>query len=102
MQSDLPAKLASRSITPSVAIQHETFARPTSLGTARTMRVGLASDFHAGPTTPLETIAPARAARREAAPILILFGGGFVSLRGARPPQRRPAVRRNPAIGSEE
>jgi hypothetical protein len=102
MQSALPATIASRFITPSVAIQHETFALPTSPGTARTMRVGLASDFHGGPTTPPETIAPARAGRRDAAPILILFGGGFVSLRGARPPQRRPTVRRNHAIGSEE
>ena len=82
MQSDWPAKLAARLITPSIVVRHEMFDLPKSLGGARTLRIGFASDFHAGPTTPQETIELACAALRDAAPDLILFGGDFVSLRG--------------------
>lgn len=82
MRSDWPANLAARFITPSVVVRHETFDLGKSLGGARTMRVGFASDFHAGPTTPRETIDLACAALRDAAPDLILLGGDFVSLRG--------------------
>jgi hypothetical protein len=82
MQSDWPARLAARFITPTVVIRHETFELPKPLGTARTMRIGFVSDFHAGPTTQQETIELAFAALRDAAPDLILLGGDFVSLRG--------------------
>jgi hypothetical protein len=82
MQTDWPARLAARFIAPSVAVRHETFDLPKSLGTSPTMRIGFASDFHAGPTTAIETIELACAALREAAPDLILLGGDFVSLRG--------------------
>jgi predicted MPP superfamily phosphohydrolase len=82
MRSDWPADLAARFIAPSVAIRHETFDLPKSLGAAETMRIGFASDFHAGPTTALATIELACTALRTAAPDLILLGGDFVSLRG--------------------
>ena len=82
MRSDWPADLASRFIPPSMVVREQTFDLSKPLGTARTMRVGFASDFHAGPTTPLKTIELACAALRDAAPDLMLFGGDFVSLRG--------------------
>jgi predicted MPP superfamily phosphohydrolase len=82
MQSDWPADLASRFIPPSMVVREQSFDLPKSLGTARTMRIGFASDFHAGPTTPLKTIELACAALRDAEPDLILLGGDFVSLRG--------------------
>lgn len=82
MRSDWPANLASRVFTPSVVVRNETFDLPRPLGDAATMRIGFASDFHAGPTTSLATIELACAALRDAAPDLILLGGDFVSLRG--------------------
>jgi predicted MPP superfamily phosphohydrolase len=82
MRSDWPANLASRFIPPSMVVREQTFDLAKSLGSARTMRIGFASDFHAGPTTPLKTIELACAALRDAEPDLILFGGDFVSLRG--------------------
>jgi predicted MPP superfamily phosphohydrolase len=82
MRSDWPADLAARFIPPSMVVREQTFALPKSLGSAHTMRIGFASDFHAGPTTPLKTIELACAALRDAEPDLILFGGDFVSLRG--------------------
>jgi predicted MPP superfamily phosphohydrolase len=82
MRSDWPAELASRFIPPSIVVRQQTFALPKSLGSTPTMRIGFASDFHAGPTTPLKTIELACAALRDAAVDLILLGGDFVSLRG--------------------
>jgi predicted MPP superfamily phosphohydrolase len=82
MQSDWPANLAARFIPPSMIVREQTFALPKPLGSARTMRIGFASDFHAGPTTPFETIELACDALRDAKPDLILLGGDFVSLRG--------------------
>jgi predicted MPP superfamily phosphohydrolase len=82
MRSDWPANLAARFITPSVLVRHETFELPKPLGAGTTMRIGFASDFHAGPTTTGKTIELACTALREAAPDLILLGGDFVSLRG--------------------
>ncbi len=82
MRSDWPARLAARFITPSIVVRHESFDLPKALGVSGAMRIGFVSDFHAGPTTPIETIELACAALRDAAPDLILIGGDFVSLRG--------------------
>jgi predicted MPP superfamily phosphohydrolase len=82
MRSDWPADLAARFIPPSMVVREQTFDLPKPLGMARTMRIAFASDFHAGPTTPLKTIELACAALRDAEPDLILLGGDFVSLRG--------------------
>jgi predicted MPP superfamily phosphohydrolase len=82
MRSDWPANLAARFIAPSLVVRHETFDLPKRLGAAETMRIGFASDLHAGPTTALATIELACTALRDAAPDLILLGGDFVSLRG--------------------
>jgi predicted MPP superfamily phosphohydrolase len=82
MRSDWPANLASRFSPPSLGVRYESIDLPKPLGAAETMRIGFASDFHAGPTTPLATIELACAALRDAAPDLIFLGGDFVSLRG--------------------
>lgn len=83
MQSDWPANLTSRFLQPSMTVREQAFDLPRSLGSSGTLRIGFASDFHAGPTTPLKTIELACAALRDASPDLILFGGDFVSLRGS-------------------
>ena len=82
MRSDWPANIAKRFFAPSITVRHEVFDLAKPLGSAGSMRIGFAADFHAGPTTALETIELACAALRDAAPDLILLGGDFVSLRG--------------------
>ncbi len=82
MRSDWPANLAKRFFAPSIAVRREEFVLTKPLGSVEAIRVGFAADFHAGPTTPLETIELACAVLRDAAPDLILLGGDFVSLRG--------------------
>lgn len=82
MRSDWPATLAARFIAPSIVVREHTFDLVKPLGSARSLRVGFASDFHAGPTTSPATIEMACAALRDAAPDVILLGGDFVSLRG--------------------
>jgi uncharacterized protein len=51
------------------------------LGTAATLRVAFASDFHAGPMTSGRVLAEAAVRLAAARPDLLLLGGDFVSLR---------------------
>jgi len=51
------------------------------LGTATDLRIGFASDLHAGPTTPAALIEHACGLLAEARPDVILLGGDFISIR---------------------
>jgi predicted MPP superfamily phosphohydrolase len=81
MPTDWPADLAAACWNqPVERIEIEvTVAKP--LGSARQLRVGFASDFHAGPLTPPEVIQRAIDRLNEAAPDVILLGGDFVTFR---------------------
>ena len=78
---DWPARLAGRFGAAAVQVTHEDVSVAKSLGDGATLRIGFASDLHAGAITPRSLIEAAGAALREAAPDLILLGGDFVSLR---------------------
>ena len=113
MRWDLPAEVIARALRTRVVVRHEQFTLPKSLGSATTLRVGFASDFHAGPTTPTRIIERACEALAEARPDLVLLGGDFVSLRGRdatrvleplrqiRPPLGKFAVLGNHDLWSE-
>jgi predicted MPP superfamily phosphohydrolase len=83
MPTDWPASLASRLGVrdPVVRVDVEVDIGK-SLGTASTLRVAFAADFHAGPTTPISLIERACDELRRARPDMILLGGDFVLLRG--------------------
>lgn len=75
-----PAALVSRLRAPPFRIWHERVELRKPLGASDRLRVGFASDFHAGPFTPPASIESACRALMEASPDLVLLGGDFVSL----------------------
>lgn len=79
---DWPAALAERcGISGDIALRREDVYLARSLGSAASLRVAFASDFHAGPTTPDRILDDAAALLRNAEPDLLLLGGDFVSHR---------------------
>jgi len=77
-----PAGLAMRlGVSASVAVDHHDVHVPSSLGSADTLRIAFASDFHAGPMTPPDVIDQAITQLSGANADLLLLGGDFVSLR---------------------
>lgn len=79
---DWPAALAERcGISGEIALRREAVYLPRPLGSAASLRVAFASDFHAGPTTPDRILDDAAALLRNAEPDLLLLGGDFVSHR---------------------
>lgn len=82
MPTDWPAQLAERfGVAAPVQLRETEVASAFPLGDATTLRVGFASDFHAGPFTPSRLIAEAIEGLAAAAPDIVLLGGDFVSLR---------------------
>jgi uncharacterized protein len=80
--TDWPAALAeSLGASAAVRLQHEDVQIAEPLGTAATLRVAFASDFHAGPMTSDRVLAEAAARLAAARADLLLLGGDFVSLR---------------------
>ena len=75
-----PANLASRTWTNRLRVWHERVALRKPLGTADRLRIAFASDFHAGPLTPLASTTAACEALNAEKPDCILLGGDFVSL----------------------
>jgi uncharacterized protein len=75
-----PAAITSRIWPPAFRIWHDRVTVAKSLGTAKSLRIGFASDFHAGPLTPQASIDAACLALIDAEPELILLGGDFVSI----------------------
>ncbi len=76
-----PAALVSRVWPPPpLRVWHERIELQKPLGTTDRLRIGFASDFHAGPFTPPESIESACRALVDAGPDLVLLGGDFVSL----------------------
>lgn len=75
-----PAALTAKFIRPSFRIWREQVTLSKSLGNADHLRLGFASDFHAGPLTPVASIEAACTALVAGSPDLILLGGDFVSL----------------------
>jgi hypothetical protein len=75
-----PAALVARMWRPPFRVWHERIELQKPLGTAARLRIGFASDFHAGPLTPPESIESACRALADACPDLVLLGGDFVSL----------------------
>jgi uncharacterized protein len=79
---DWPAALAERCGAPSeLVLRQERVHSAGSLGSAAQLRVGFASDFHAGPLTSERVLDGAAAALASAAPDVLLLGGDFVSIR---------------------
>jgi uncharacterized protein len=80
--TDWPAALVERLGAPtSVTLQREEVQIPGRLGTATTLRIAFASDFHAGPMTSDRVLARAVETLAATQPDLLLLGGDFVSLR---------------------
>jgi uncharacterized protein len=75
-----PADLASSIWSPELRVWREAVALRKRLGAADRLRIAFASDFHAGPFTPIASIAAACQALTAERPDLILLGGDFVSL----------------------
>jgi predicted MPP superfamily phosphohydrolase len=80
--TDWPARLASRLGVRETAVRWDVdLAITKPLGTAPSLRIGFASDLHAGPTTPLPLIEHACSLLAAAHPDVILLGGDFISIR---------------------
>ena len=82
MPNDWPARLAMRAGVPDHVARFDvevTIEKP--LGTRDRLRIGFASDFHAGPTTTTRLVERACEVLEHAAPDLILLGGDFVLVR---------------------
>jgi uncharacterized protein len=79
-QDAWPAKLGRLIWPPAFRVWQERLQLTKPLGTAPRLRLAFASDFHAGPLTPPETIHTACSAILAASPDLIVLGGDFVSL----------------------
>ncbi|MES2523747.1 MAG: metallophosphoesterase [Gemmatimonadota bacterium] len=79
---DWPARLVewAGAVVP-VGVQNLDIESANALGDATTLRIGFASDFHAGPLTPSRVIASAIEGLAAAAPDVVLLGGDFVSFR---------------------
>jgi uncharacterized protein len=75
-----PAALTSQFLSPSFRVWQERIDLRKPLGSAPHLRIGFATDFHAGPLTPPDSIRAACQALAAARPDLILLGGDFVSL----------------------
>jgi predicted MPP superfamily phosphohydrolase len=79
---DWPAALAERlGASTQVALRYERLETAYSLGTATSLRVAFASDFHAGPMTSDRVLDHAVEVLAAANPDLLLLGGDFVSIR---------------------
>ncbi|HYW31270.1 MAG TPA: metallophosphoesterase [Gemmatimonas sp.] len=82
MSTDWPARLAERMGAVAPVLLRQTEIRSAhSLGDATALRIGFASDFHAGPLTPSRLIDQAIGALAAANPDIVLLGGDFVSFR---------------------
>jgi predicted MPP superfamily phosphohydrolase len=82
MPNDWPATLATRlGVRDPVARVDVEVVVDKALGTAATLRVGFAADFHAGPTTTASLIERACDELQRAEPDVILLGGDFVLVR---------------------
>jgi predicted MPP superfamily phosphohydrolase len=80
--TDWPALLAQRlGASKVVRLQHEEVQIAAPLGSASTLRIAFASDFHAGPMTSDQVLAAATDTLASTQPDLLLLGGDFVSLR---------------------
>jgi predicted MPP superfamily phosphohydrolase len=96
MPVDWPAALAERlGASTAVAVQHVQLETGYPLGSAASLRIGFASDFHAGPMTPDRVLDQAASALAAAKPDVLLLGGDFVSIRSryvARVVERLAAI----------
>jgi predicted MPP superfamily phosphohydrolase len=82
MPTGWPATLAERcGVSTEVALDQQEVLIAAHLGGALSLRVGFASDFHAGPMTSARVLDRAAATLADAAPDVLLLGGDFVSLR---------------------
>lgn len=80
--NDWPAVLAARLGAPAdVGVERHEVRLAGPLGSARTLRIGFAADFHAGPTTQRALLDHAAAALAREAPDVLLLGGDFGSYR---------------------
>jgi uncharacterized protein len=75
-----PAALARRIWRPKFRVWQEHVVIDKPLGSARTLRIAFASDFHSGPLTPVESIESACRAMQQAKADIILLGGDFISI----------------------
>lgn len=90
--NDWPAQLAFRlGLKPSLDVLAISARSAVPLGTAKTLRIAFAADFHAGPTTHESQINHAFDAIAAAQPDLVLLGGDFV---GHRPRDIERVTRR--------
>jgi uncharacterized protein len=90
-----PARLASElGASVDVAVEQHDVGVSSSLGSADTLRIKFASDFHAGPSTPHKAIDNALEQLARIDADILLLGGDFVSLRAeyARDLARRLAA----------
>ena len=80
--SGWPARLASRlGLRPTLRSTHHRLVLPRSSGLSRPLRIGYASDFHAGGTTNPAVLELACRALAEARPDVLLLGGDYVGTR---------------------
>ncbi|HYF38451.1 MAG TPA: metallophosphoesterase [Gemmatimonadales bacterium] len=80
--TDWPAALAERCGGSCELVLREMRVQAAGpLGSASKLRIGFASDFHAGPLTSGRVLDRAAAALASAAPDVLLLGGDFVSIR---------------------
>ena len=80
--NDWPANLAYRlGVAPSLEVVSATCTSAAPLGSAGTLRIAFAADFHAGPTTHRLQIDRAFAAIEANSPDILLLGGDFVGHR---------------------
>jgi uncharacterized protein len=90
MPVDWPtALLSGLGLSPTLQVLESEVESHRPLGTAAALRIGFASDLHAGPTTHPEQIDRAMAALAAARPDIILLGGDFV---GHRPSDVRRLI----------
>ncbi len=79
---DWPAALAERlGASTDVAVQQMQLETGVALGSAASLRIAFASDFHAGPMTSDRVLDQAAAALAAEKPDVLLLGGDFVSIR---------------------
>ena len=76
--ADWPARLAWAVRPWTVGVERHTIVT-RALGSAHSLRVVFASDFHAGPATPWPLIERSVEVVRDLRPDLLLFGGDFIS-----------------------
>jgi predicted MPP superfamily phosphohydrolase len=82
MPTDWPAALAERcGVSTEVVLDLQDVAVAAWLGGPRPLRIGFASDFHAGPMTSARVLDQAAVTLTDANPDVLLLGGDFVSIR---------------------